>query len=277
MGCEKSWDSPPIQVKVRVDECVIRMEVDTGAAVSLMSESTYKKLWPDRELLPSEVRLQTYLKQPLSVIGCCKVNVNYEGQVAEMPLLVVRGSGPTLMGRDWLSRIRLNWSQIHHLHTPSLHDRLSRFPSVFGPGLGTRKGYQAKIHVDAIPRFNPARTVPYTLRDRVDKELQHLQDNGVLEPVEVADWAAPIVVVLKCDKLNVRLCGDFSVTVNPVFRLDRYPIPKTNDLFACKGKALFQVVFELHLPAVAAGGRIEKVCCYKYTLRSVQVHALTLC
>ena len=30
MDCEKSWDSPPIQVKVRVDECLIRMEVDTG-------------------------------------------------------------------------------------------------------------------------------------------------------------------------------------------------------------------------------------------------------
>ena len=27
VDCEKSWDSPPIQVKVRVDECVIRMEV----------------------------------------------------------------------------------------------------------------------------------------------------------------------------------------------------------------------------------------------------------
>ena len=115
--------------------------------------------------------------------------------------------------------------RIHHLHTPSLHALLSCFPSVFGPGLGTLKGYQAKIHVNpkAIPRFNPARTVPCALRDKVDKELQRLQDNGVLEPVEVADWAALIVVVLKCDKLNVRLCGDFSVTVNPVSRLVQQP------------------------------------------------------
>ena len=74
--------------------------------------------------------------------------------------------------------------------------------------------------------------MPYALREKVKKELQRLQDNGVLEPVEVADWAAPIVVVLKRDKLNVRLCGDFSVTVNPVSRLHRYPIPKINNLFA---------------------------------------------
>ena len=40
----RSWDSPPIQVKVRVEECVISMEVDKGAALSIMSETTYKNL-----------------------------------------------------------------------------------------------------------------------------------------------------------------------------------------------------------------------------------------
>ena len=29
VNCGKSWDSPPIQVKVGVDECMKRMEVDT--------------------------------------------------------------------------------------------------------------------------------------------------------------------------------------------------------------------------------------------------------
>ena len=47
-----SINAPPIKVKVRVDECVISMEVDTGAAMSLMSEATFSKLWPGRELHP---------------------------------------------------------------------------------------------------------------------------------------------------------------------------------------------------------------------------------
>ena len=37
---------------------------------------------------------------------------------------------------------------------------------------------------------------------------------------------------LKQDRKSVRICGDFSVTVNPVSKLDRYPIPKIEDLFA---------------------------------------------
>ena len=140
------------------------------------------------------------------------------------------GSGPTLLG----SQIRLDWHQIHHVHSASLQTSLAGYPVVFQDGLGTLQGYQAKILVEpgAVPRFNPARSVPYALRDKVDQELQRLQDQGILEPVETAEWAAPIVVVLKKDKLSVRICGDFRVTVNPMSKLDRYPIPKPEDLFA---------------------------------------------
>ena len=101
-------------------------------------------------------------------------------------------------------------------------------------GLGTLKGFKAKIYVDpnAEPRFIPARSVPYALRDLVDKELTRLQEAGVIEPVEISEWAAPIVAVLKQDRKSVRICGDFSVTVNPVSKLDRYPIPKIEGLFA---------------------------------------------
>ena len=45
-------------------------------------------------------------------------------------------------------------------------------------------------------------------------------------------WEAPIVPVLKSDKESVRVCGDFQMTVNPISKLDRYPIPKLEDLFA---------------------------------------------
>ena len=36
----------------------------------------------------------------------CTVRVDYQGQTGEMLLLIVKGSGPTLLGRDWLSCFR---------------------------------------------------------------------------------------------------------------------------------------------------------------------------
>ena len=199
---------PPIMVKVRVDDCLLNMEVDTGAAHSLISEKT--SLWPGRSLETTAIRLQSYSKEPIPVKGCCYVNVDCT--------------------RVRLSQIQLNWKEIHHVHSVCP----CSYPSVFKEGLGTLRGFQAKIHVDpqATPQFHPARSVPYALRDKVNQELQRLERDGTIEPVDIAEWAAPIVVVLKQDKQSVQICGDFSVTVNPVSKLDRYPIPKVEDLFA---------------------------------------------
>ena len=57
--------SPPITVKVRIDNCEIDMEVDTGASHSLMSEGTFRSVWPRRSLHPTSIRLQGYSKQPI--------------------------------------------------------------------------------------------------------------------------------------------------------------------------------------------------------------------
>jgi len=70
------------------------------------------------------------------------------------------------------------------------------------------------------------------MRALVEREIDRLVGEGIVEPVTFSEWAAPIVPVLKADKSSVRICGDFKLTVNRVARLDRYPIPKINDLFS---------------------------------------------
>ena len=47
-------------VKIRVDDCLINIELDTGASMSIMSEHTFKGLWPGRSVLSTDVRLQSY-------------------------------------------------------------------------------------------------------------------------------------------------------------------------------------------------------------------------
>ena len=87
--------------------------------------------------------------------------------------------------------------------------------TLFNDELGCVQGIQARIQVDseAIPWFCRARTVPFALRDKVELELDRLQKFGVIEPVRLAEWAAPIVPIVKCDG-SIRICGDYKVTVN---------------------------------------------------------------
>ena len=130
---------------------------------------------------------------------------------------------------------------------------------MFDSDLGTAKGFKAKIIVDSSvsPKFLRARSIPYFYREKVEAELDKLVAEGTIEPVEHSEWAAPIVAVLKPDKQRVRICGDFKQTVNPVAKLDKYPIPRVEDLFSklAGGKAftkldLSQAYLQLPLEGV---------------------------
>jgi len=67
--------------------------------------------------------------------------------------------------------------------------------------------------------------------DKVEKELERMVKAGILEKVEFSRWATPIVPVLKKDG-GIRICGNFSVTVNPALIIDEHPLPKMEELFA---------------------------------------------
>ena len=96
---EQTEATPPL-VDMIVNKVPLQMEVDTGSSVSLISRDTYRKLWLNKEwrlkLQPSPRRLRTYTGQELDVQGTCG------SQSQKLPLLVVAGNGPSLLGRDWI-------------------------------------------------------------------------------------------------------------------------------------------------------------------------------
>ena len=58
---------------------------------------------------------------------------------------------------------------------------------------------------DARPRFCRARTVAYAMRPAVEEELDRLEKEDVITPVQFSDWAASIVQVMKKDGKTVQL------------------------------------------------------------------------
>lgn len=224
----------PFEIEVEVEGQPLKMEIDTGASVSVVSQTVYRELLHEKRLEKTTVQLKTYGGESLKVLGEISVKVRQGGKEALLPLLVVRGSGPSLFGRNWLSQFQLDWKEIHSLQQTALSQLLEKYAAIFEPGLGTLEGVEAKIIMDpqAQPKFHKARSVPYAMRGLVDKELERLAREGIIEPVPFSDWAAPIVPVLKSDKTSVRICGDFKVTINQASKLESYPIPKIEDLFA---------------------------------------------
>ena len=83
------------------------------------------------------------------------VIVEYSGETATLPLLVVKGEGPSLLGRNWLGALKLDWHEIFWLHNASLKAVLDKYKAVFEPGLGKVTGYEGKILLDpgATPKY----------------------------------------------------------------------------------------------------------------------------
>ena len=104
----------------------------------------------------------------------------------------------SLFGRNWFSHIILDWKNNHQVINSSLKAVLDCHSTVFLEGLGKLKDYKAKIILDpqATPCFCKARPVPYALKAKVKEELDHLTAEGIIEPRQFADWAAPIVPLL---------------------------------------------------------------------------------
>ena len=86
------------------------------------------------------------------------------------------------------------------------------------------------VKENATPTFFKPCAVPYTIQSAIEKDLERLENLGLIEKISYSDWAAPIVAVLKADG-GIRICGDYKVTINPVLQVDQYPVRRVEDLF----------------------------------------------
>ena len=115
------------------------MELDTGATISILSLSTWTKLFPGRELKRTNTVLKTFSGEQLQPIGCADDNVCYKSESGTLPILVLEGEGPALFGRNWLKYIRIDWQSMYQVKEDKLHTTLAHHEKIFREGLGKVK------------------------------------------------------------------------------------------------------------------------------------------
>lgn len=162
--------------------------------------------------------------------------VQYGTQSYQLHLVVVEGNGPPLLGRDWLQFLELDWHQICHVAQAGPEGPISLlecYKELFKGELRTASVHKVQLHghLDALPKFFKPHPVPFATKDAIGAELDRLETEGIMEKVAHSEWAAPIVAIPKRDG-TFRICGEYKVTVNSALDVDRYPLPKPNELFA---------------------------------------------
>ena len=127
-------------------------------------------------------------REPMTVLSKAMVDVEYEGQTERLPLQIIKGSGPSLFGRNWLSKIRVIWPTIKKISN-ELDSVLDKRPEVSKDELGTLKGAKAQFFVEpgAVPKFHKLRPVPHAIKRAIEQELDRLENMGVLEKVRFSN------------------------------------------------------------------------------------------
>ena len=77
----------PITVKLEIQGKPVVMEVDKGAAVSVISEETYKELFSNLTLKEAPMGLKTYTGERIPVLGVV-VEVSYQQQNQQLSGLI---------------------------------------------------------------------------------------------------------------------------------------------------------------------------------------------
>ena len=97
-----------------------------------------------------------------------------------------------------------------------------------------------------IGEADPIKQGPYRLNpvknDIVDKEVQYMLDNDLIEP-SGSPWSSPVVLVKKEDG-QFRLCFDYR-KLNSVTKTDSYPLPRVDDCIDKIGGARYISKFDL--------------------------------
>jgi len=109
---------------------------------------------------------------------------------------------------------------------------------------------------DATPVRQQPRRVPFAARGEIAHQLKLMQDNGVIQPSN-SPWASPIVLVRKKDG-TMRFCIDYR-KLNMVTKVDKYPLPRIDDLLDQLGMAQYFSTLDLAAGYWQIRGSQEKI------------------
>ena len=101
LNSDSCKSSKPV-IDIIINGIQMSMEIDSGASVSVCSQSVLDKAGVVVDLEPSDMKLKVANGQWEPVIGKALVTVCAKNQKADLTLYVARGNFPSLLGRSWI-------------------------------------------------------------------------------------------------------------------------------------------------------------------------------
>ena len=257
----------PIYQTIRLNDHRIKFEIDSGASDTFCCEATWQTLGKPT-LQPVTIRYQVAEGSPLPVVGQFQSTASIDGKSPDVtfPVIVTKVPNLNLLGRLAMMKLKLtnltdhfrenlscaeSTATIEHVTTTGPENSLDaaciqlcgEFPTLFESTLGCLKDFSLEIRFkpEAKPIFKKPRPVPFSILQDLNEAYEAGIKRGVWELTDFNSYGTPVVPIRKSPlpgqaKASIRVCGDYSVTVNSQLEDHRQPIPLPEDLMRKLGR-----------------------------------------
>ena len=244
-----------LQVSLQVNHQPIKFDVDTGSRDSFCSKDVWNKMGKPT-LEPPVCEYLTCTRNKIPVLGTFSAEVWMENSPTKVTInFNVWEDFGNLLGLKAMRRLKLDINDL--FNTPmfssinavmedmspdlalenSCKKVCAEFPDLFKEELGCLKDFEldVKFKSDAKPVFCKPRTVPYAMLEDLNMAYEAGIKKGVWEPTTFCEYGTPVVPIKKVllpgqKRAKIRVCGDYSVTVNPQLETHRQPMPLPDEL-----------------------------------------------
>ena len=257
----------PIYQTIRLNDHRIKFEIDSGASDTFCCEATWQTLGKPT-LQPVSVQYQVAEGSPLPIVGQFQSTASIDGKSPDVtfPVIVTKVPNLNLLGRLAMMKLKLtnltdhfrenlscaeSTATIEHVTTTGPENSLDaaciqlcgEFPTLFESTLGCLKDFSLDIRFkpEAKPIFKKPRPVPFSILQDLNEAYEAGIKRGVWELTDFNLYGTPVVPIRKSPlpgqaKASIRVCGDYSVTVNSQLEDHRQPIPLPEDLMRKLGR-----------------------------------------
>lgn len=204
-----------IEMEVTVDSGSRYNVVDRSSWIDLKAKNI-RTLHKQREV---DINFRAYGGQPLKFVGMFRAVVGIPGKQIEANFYVADEFGKVLLGYETAKQLGVLVIRTGTVNVVDAIEPLGKIKNVL---------VDIPIKSDAKGIVQPYRRVPAPLEKLVDKKIDEMVQQDIIEKVNgVAKFISPVVVAPK-DVDDIRICVDMR-QVNTVIERENHPLPTMDD------------------------------------------------
>lgn len=200
--------------KLCINNTEIQVKIDTGAQVNCMSLYSFKCLKLNTKFIErSTTKLMSVDNSRILVYGRCVIKCYLaNGQTENIEFYVIKSKCMPILGLKTCIKLKLitrnSIAKVCTLQNDDLYKMIEEHKNIF-MGIGCfSKPYVIKLQDNAVPKADPPRRVPIALRESLQKELDNMVQQGIIEKIEEpAEWVNSMVITKKKNN-KLRICID---------------------------------------------------------------------